>query len=107
MIKKVKGLLIVQFLIVAVYLAYVFLSGSSGSGRLDIPLDKWYSNYAEFREDHWFIPSDNGLNRSVTFLHGPVVEVEKGDYTATICYEADSDQSCQPYVYKTNKGVLL
>ena len=104
--KKVKKLLIVQFLIVAVYLAFVFLGGGSASGRLDIPLDKWYSNYAEFREDHWFIPADNGLNRSVTFLHGPIVEVEKGDYTATICYEADSDQSCQPYVYKTNKGYV-
>ena len=104
--KEVKRLLIIQFLIVAVYLAFVMIGGGSTSGRLDIPLDKWYSNYAEFREDHWFILADNGLNRSVTFLHGPIVEVEKGDYTATICYEADSDQSCQPYVYKTNKGYV-
>ena len=104
--KQVKGLLIVQFLIVAVYLAFVFLSGTSASGRLEIPLDQWYSNYAEYRENEWFIPADNDLNRTVTFLHGPVVEVEKGDYTATICYEADADQSCQPYVYKTNKGYV-
>ena len=104
--KQVKGLLIIQFLIVAVYLAFVFLSGGSASGRLEIPLDQWYSSYAEYRENEWFIPADNDLNRTVTFLHGPVVEVEKGDYTATICYEADSDQSCQPYVYKTNKGYV-
>lgn len=104
--KQVKGLVIIQFLIVAVYLAFIFLSGGSTSGRLEIPLDQWYSNYAEFRENEWFIGADNGLNRSVTFLHGPIVEVEKGDYTATICYESDSDQSCQPYVYKTNKGYV-
>lgn len=104
--KQVKRLLIIQFLIVAVYLAFIFLSGGSASARLEIPLDQWYSNYAEFRENEWFIGADNDLNRTVTFLHGPVVEVEKGDYTATICYESDSDQSCQPYVYKTNKGYV-
>lgn len=104
--KQVKGLVIIQFLIVAIYLAFVFLSRGSASGRLEIPLDQWYSNYAEFRENEWFIGADNDLNRTVTFLHGPVVEVEKGDYTATICYESDYDQSCQPYVYKTNKGYV-
>ena len=74
--KQVKGLLIIQFLIVAVYLAFVFLSGGSASGRLEIPLDQWYSSYAEYRENEWFIPADNDLNRTVTFLHGPVVEVD-------------------------------
>lgn len=104
--KQVKKLLIIEFLVIAVYIAFLMLTGIGGQGRLEIPLDQWYSNYAEFRENEWYIGADNDLNRTVTFLHGPVVEVEKGDYTATICYESDSDQSCQPYVYKTNKGYV-
>ena len=104
--KQVKKFLIIEILVMAVYFAFVMLNGLGGQGRLEIPLDQWYSNYAEFRGDDWYISADSGLNRSVTFLHGPVVEVEKGDYTATICYETDEDQSCQPYVYKTNKGYV-
>ena len=104
--KQVKKFLIIELLVIVLYFAFVMLNGLGGQGRLEIPLDQWYSNYAEFRGDDWYISADSGLNRSVTFLHGPVVEVEKGDYTATICYETDEDQSCQPYVYKTNKGYV-
>ena len=94
--KQVKKFLIIELLVIVLYFAFVMLNGLGGQGRLEIPLDQWYSNYAEFRGDDWYISADSGLNRSVTFLHGPVVEVEKGDYTATICYETDEDQSCQP-----------
>lgn len=104
--KQVKKLFLIEFLILAVYLAFVILSGGNTQSRLEIPLDQWYSNYAEFRDNEWHIGADNGLNRTVTFLHGPIVEIEKGDYTATVCYESDADQSCQPYVYKTNKGYV-
>lgn len=104
--KQVKKFLIIELLVIVLYFAFVMLNGLGGQGRLEIPLDQWYSNYAEFRQDEWYIGADSGLNRSVTFLHGPIVEVEKGDYTATICYESDEDQSCQPYVYKTNKGYV-
>lgn len=104
--KQVKKFLIIELLVIVLYFAFVMLNGLGGQGRLEIPLDQWYSNYAEFRGDDWYISADSGLNRSVTFLHGPVVEVEKGDYTATICYETDEDQSCQPYVYRTNKGYV-
>lgn len=104
--KQVKRLLLIQFLILAVYLIFLLAGGKHTQKRLEIPLDQWYSNYAEYKEEQWQISADNGLSGSVTFLHGPVAEVEKGDYTATICYEAEEDQSCQPYVYKTNKGYV-
>lgn len=104
--KRLKKLLIAEFLLTVVSLVLLFFSGGNAQNRLDIPLDQWYSNYAELKEGQWQISGDNDLSGSVTFLHGPVAEVEKGDYTATICYEAEEDQSCQPYVYKTNKGYV-
>lgn len=104
--KQLKKLLIAEFLLTVVSLVLLFFSGGNAQNRLDIPLDQWYSNYAELKEGQWQISGDNDLSGSVTFLHGPVAEVEKGDYTATICYEAEEDQSCQPYVYKTNKGYV-
>lgn len=104
--KQLKKLLIAEFLLTVVSLVLLFFSGGNAQNRLDIPLDQWYSNYAELKEGQWQISGDNNLSGSVTFLHGPVAEVEKGDYTATICYEAEEDQSCQPYVYKTNKGYV-
>lgn len=104
--KQLKKLLIAEFLLAVVSLALLFFGSGNTQNRLDIPLDQWYSNYAELKEGQWQISGDNDLSGSVTFLHGPVAEVEKGDYTATICYEAEEDQSCQPYVYKTNKGYV-
>lgn len=104
--KQLKKLLIAEFLLAVVSLVLLFFSGGNTQNRLEIPLDQWYSNYAELKEGQWQISGDNDLSGSVTFLHGPVAEVEKGDYTATICYEAEEDQSCQPYVYKTNKGYV-
>lgn len=104
--KQLKKLLIAEFLLAVVSLVLLFFSGGNTQNRLEIPLDQWYSNYAELKEGQWQISGDNDLSGSVTFLHGPVAEVERGDYTATICYEAEEDQSCQPYVYKTNKGYV-
>ena len=106
--KKVyKRLLIIEFLLFAVYIAFVGINHREGQSRLNVPLDAWSSRYTVFEDGKWQINYKNtDLNTPIIFLKGPIIEAPKGDYTVTVCYEADSNQSCKPYVYRINQEYL-
>lgn len=105
--KYVKRLLIIEFLILAAFFVIVVMTRGTHEARLDVPLDAWSSSYVEFQDGRWYINPELAEEKgTITFLYGPEIEVPKGDYTVTVCYESDYDQNFQPFVYKTNKGYL-
>ena len=105
--RQMKRILFIEFLILVVYLGLVMLNKDDYQGRINVSLNQWASDYAAYENSEWYI-KDGWIEdgKQVTFLHGPIIAMDEGDYTATICYETEKDQQCQPYVYKTNKGYL-
>ena len=105
--KHVKKILFIEFLILLAYLAFSFFSRDDIKTRLEVPLDAWSSSYVEYQEERWYInPELVEESGAITFIYGPYIDVPKGDYTITVCYECDYDQAFQPFVYETNKGYL-
>lgn len=105
--KHMKKILLIEFLLLAAYLVFVGMSCQKSQERLEIPLDAWVSDYVQFQDGKWYVDQKKlPTDHQRTFLYGPYAEVPKGDYTVTVCYECDTDQNFQPFVYETNKGFL-
>lgn len=105
--KHIKKILIIEFLVLAAYLVFAAIKCNDEQTRLDIPLEAWKSDHVKFQDGEWYVnPELLETDHMTTFLYGPYVEVPKGDYTVTVCYECDSDQNFQPFVYETNKGYV-
>jgi len=105
--KNIKKILIIEFMILAAYVVFVSLSQDNIQQRLESPLESWSSDHTEFEDGKWYIDSEIVQTNSLTtFLYGPYMEVPKGDYTVTVCYECDSNQKFQPFVYEKNEGYL-
>ena len=104
---NIKKILIIEFMILAAYVVFVGLSQDNIRHRVESPLEAWKSDHTEFQDGKWYIDSEIVQTSSLTtFLYGPYIEVPKGDYTVTVCYECDSNQKFQPFVYEKNVGYL-
>ncbi len=105
--KNIKKILIIEFIILAAYVVFVGLNQGNTRQRVESPLEAWKSDHTEFEDGKWYIDSEIVKTNSLTtFLYGPYIEVPKGDYTVTVCYECDSNQKFQPFVYEKNVGYL-
>ena len=105
--KYAKRIFLIETLLFVVCVIVIGINGRERKSRIDVPLDSWSSEYSAYQDGKWQIRAeDTDFSSTVTFLHGPGIEVSRGDYTVTVCYETDKDQNCQPYVYKTNKGYI-
>lgn len=88
------------------FLAVCVIYGNSGNKVIDAPLNSWHTDYLVFEDEKWFI-EDGGIKlkdgeEKVDLLYGPYVSVPKGDYTVTIEYACEENQSFDAFAYKPN-----
>lgn len=98
----------VKHVLIFVILAAVLMSSclvyvkNQPQETVNVSLEEWSSEYIEYTNGGWQIGADwlDIQGHTVTLLYGPYVDLPKGDYTVTIAYQCDVDQSF--YVYAAN-----
>lgn len=68
---------------------------TANSTPMDIPMDRWFSDYTTYTEDGWYAdPINIDKEEEVDFIYGPYLEMKSGSYLITVDYTATEDQVC-------------
>lgn len=86
-------------MILVMFCLFAAIKNKEYKETLNIPLKDWTSDYIEYENGGWQIGADwlNTYGTTVPLLYGPFVELPKGDYTVTIVYQCDTNQSFSTY----------
>lgn len=105
--KHIKKILIIELLAFIAFLAMCFMRGKNSNTVIDAPLETWATEYLAFGDDCWYVEDwGSELEKPIDLLYGPYVYLEKGDYTISIEYECEENQSFEPYAYKKNTSYI-
>lgn len=110
--KTYMGLLLFQVLII-ILLFIRFIDARKNVEIVSPPISMWESRMVQFNDDdfEWFISgqfyreSGYTINEDTEAIYGPFLNLKKGDYTLTVDYKADSQQTVRAYAYEQNDKI--
>lgn len=101
-------ILSIQFIILLLYFCIAIIGQRGKIKVIDAPLSSWQSHDIQYDGSVWHIddgqlPSEGD---SVDLLYGPYINLPKGNYTVSISYQCDFDQSAHPFA-NNGKNVFI
>ncbi len=103
--ERFKKILVIEVIALIVLLTICFFKYQENTAVIETPLEDWHTDYLAFENGEYYVGKDGmdiGDKEEIALLHGPYVSLEKGDYTVSIEYECEDNQSFEPCAYKRN-----
>lgn len=105
--KQYIGLLLFQVLIIILLFIH-FVDARKNAEIVSPPISMWESRMIQFDEDgfEWFISGQfyreagYTVNEDTEAIYGPFLNLKKGNYTLTVDYQVDSQQTVRAYAFE-------
>lgn len=106
--RKVWLFIIILEILVLAGLCLNLIQARKQEKPLEVGLNQWSSNYINYENEKWMVEEGElPEGQVVDLIYGPYIELPKGDYTISIHYKCDEDQSFTPHVSGANEYCLI